>query len=577
MRDLPGGPWSPFLRPDNALRVLRYLEKETSAPSATSVVRNSVSSVPSVPCDVTIVSDARADSSSASSCLTRFMKILIANRGEIAVRIIRACREMGLRTVAVYSDCDRTARHVREADQAVHIGPSEAAQSYLRIDAIVEAAQTTGADAIHPGYGFLAENAAFARACQDAHLIFIGPSADAIALMGSKTAARDVAVRAGVPVVPGTEKPLDEGVGDDEIARIATSVGFPLLVKAVAGGGGKGMRTVDDAAALTSAVRAARSEARSAFGDAAIYLERRLVRPRHIEIQLLGDRHGTVVPFVERECSIQRRHQKVVEESPSIAVSSELRRRIAAAAAAVARAVNYSNAGTIEFLVDESGSFYFLEMNTRLQVEHPVTEMVTRMDLVQWQIRIAMGEPLDIDPADALVANGHAIECRIYAEDPDLGFMPSPGLIRGLRPASGPGVRDDGGVSVGYSVPVFYDSMIAKLVTWGGSRRQAIDRMSRALREYQVLGIKTTIPFFLWLMQQPEYMAGQYDTTYLDRLLVDRKGDSFNELTTADEEVASIATALDAYLRATAHVGTPGTAESTTDWKRAARLEALRG
>jgi acetyl-CoA carboxylase, biotin carboxylase subunit len=502
------------------------------------------------------------------------MKILIANRGEIAVRIIRACREMGLRTVAVYSDCDRAARHVREADQAVHIGPSEAAQSYLRIDAIIEAAQKTGADAIHPGYGFLAENAAFARACQDARLIFIGPSPEAIALMGSKTAAREAAIRAGVPSVPGTERPLDESVSDDEIARIASGVGFPLVVKAVAGGGGKGMRTVDDPSSLAAAVRTARSEARSAFGDSAIYFERRLVRPRHIEIQLLGDQHGTVVPFVERECSIQRRHQKVVEESPSIAVSPELRQRIAAAAAAVAQAVNYSNAGTIEFLLDEDGSFYFLEMNTRLQVEHPVTEMVTSTDLVQWQIRIARGERLDIDPKRALDAQGHAIECRIYAEDPDLGFMPSPGLIRGLRPAAGPGVRDDGGVSAGYTVPVFYDSMIAKLVTWGGSRRQAIDRMSRALREYQVLGIKTTIPFFLWLMQQPEYLAGRYDTTYLDRLLVERKGDSFNELTEADEEVASIATALDAYLRATVHAATPG---STTHWKRAARLEALRG
>ena len=505
------------------------------------------------------------------------MKILIANRGEIAVRIIRACREMGLPTVAVYSDCDRTARHVREADQAVHIGASEAAHSYLRIDAIVEAARKTGADAIHPGYGFLAENAAFARACQDANLAFIGPSPEAIALMGSKTAAREVAIRAGVPVVAGTEQPLDESVGDDEIARIASRVGFPLLVKAVAGGGGKGMRTVDDPSALASAVRTARSEAGSAFGDSRIYFERRLIRPRHIEIQLLGDQHGTIVPFVERECSIQRRHQKVVEESPSIAVSPELRQRIAGAAAAVARAVTYSNAGTIEFLLDEDGSFYFLEMNTRLQVEHPVTEMVTSTDLVQWQIRIARGERLDIDPAQALTAQGHAIECRIYAEDPDLGFMPSPGLIRGLRPASGPGVRDDGGVSAGYTVPVFYDSMIAKLVTWGGARRQAIDRMSRALREYQVLGIRTTIPFFLWLMRQPAYVAGRYDTTYLDRLLIDRKGESFNELSEADEELASIATALDAYLRATVHAGTSGAVGSSTHWKRAARLEALRG
>jgi acetyl-CoA carboxylase biotin carboxylase subunit len=504
------------------------------------------------------------------------MKILIANRGEIAVRIIRACREMGLPTVAVYSDCDRTARHVREADQALHIGPSEAASSYLRIDAIVDAARKSGADAVHPGYGFLAENAAFAAACRDARLTFIGPSPEAIALMGSKTAAREVARKAGVPVVPGTEQPLDDQLSDDEVARVADRIGFPLLVKAVAGGGGKGMRTIDDRSSLPSAIRSARSEARSSFGDASVYLERRLVRPRHIEIQLLGDEHGTIVPFVERECSIQRRHQKVVEESPSIAVTPELRRRIADAAAAVARAVNYSNAGTIEFLLDEDGSFYFLEMNTRLQVEHPVTEMVTSTDLVQWQIRIARGERLDLNPEAALTAHGHAIECRIYAEDPDLGFMPSPGLIRGLRPASGPGVRDDSGVSVGYSVPVFYDSMIAKLVAWGGSRSEAIERMSRALREYEVLGIRTTIPFFLWLMRQPDYVAGRYDTTYLDRLLVDRKGESFSELTSEDEEIASIASALDAYLRANAHSPAAGRSSSTTHWKQAARREALR-
>jgi acetyl-CoA carboxylase, biotin carboxylase subunit len=505
------------------------------------------------------------------------MKILIANRGEIAVRIIRACREMGLRSVAVYSDCDRAARHVREADQAVHIGPSEAAKSYLRIDAIIDAARKTGADAVHPGYGFLAENAAFARACADARLTFIGPSPEAIALMGSKTAARDAAIAAGVRVVPGTGQPLDDHASDEEIASIADGIGFPLVVKAVAGGGGKGMRTVDDRSRLPSAIRTARSEARSAFGDASVYLERRLVRPRHIEVQLLGDHAGTVIPFVERECSIQRRHQKVVEESPSIAVSSELRHRIASSAAAVARSVKYSNAGTIEFLLDEDGAFYFLEMNTRLQVEHPITEMVTSTDLVQWQIRIARGERLAIDPERALMAQGHAIECRIYAEDPDLGFMPAPGLIRGLRPASGPGIRDDGGVSAGYTVPIFYDSMIAKLVAWGASRSDAIDRMSRALREYQVLGIKTTIPFFLWLMQQPDYAAGRYDTTYLDRLLIERKGESFSELTEADEEVASIATALDAYLRAMGSAFGPASAGAATDWKRAARREALRG
>jgi acetyl-CoA carboxylase, biotin carboxylase subunit len=515
----------------------------------------------------------------AVSCPTsvRFMKILIANRGEIAVRIIRACREMALPTVAVYSDCDRDARHVHEADQAFHIGPSEAASSYLRIEAVIEAARRAGADAIHPGYGFLAENSAFARACRAAGLTFIGPSPEAIALMGSKTAAREAAIRAGVPVVPGTREPLDQQVTDDEIATIAERVGYPLVVKAVAGGGGKGMRTADDRASLPAAIRTARSEAGSAFGDSTIYLERRLLRPRHIEIQLLGDSHGTIVPFVERECSIQRRHQKVVEESPSIAVSAALRERMASAAAAVARTVGYSSAGTIEFLLDEDGAFYFLEMNTRLQVEHPVTEMVTSLDLVHWQIRIARGEALDIDPVRALTPYGHAIECRIYAEDPDQGFMPSPGLIRGFRPASGPGVRDDSGVSVGYSVPVFYDSMIAKLITWGASRPDAVDRMARALREYQVLGIRTTIPFFLWLMRQPDYTAGRYDTTYLDRLLAERGGDSFSELTADDEELASIATALDAYLRRHGRDSGAGGPNAPARWKQEARREALRG
>jgi len=505
------------------------------------------------------------------------MKVLIANRGEIAVRIIRACREMGIPTVAVYSDCDRDARHVREAEQAIPIGPNPASESYLRIDKIIDAARRSGADAVHPGYGFLAENASFAQACADASLTFIGPSAEAIRLMGSKTAARSAAIEAGVPVVPGTEQPFADTAGDDEIVAAAAGIGFPLIVKAVAGGGGKGMRTVDRAEDLLPAVRTARSEAGSAFGDSAVYLERRILKPRHIEIQLLGDQHGTIIPFVERECSIQRRHQKVVEESPSLAVSPELRREIAAAAAAVAKTVGYYNAGTIEFLLDADGSFYFLEMNTRLQVEHPVTEMVTSIDLVHWQIRIARGERLDIDPDRALRPQGHAIECRIYAEDPDLGFMPSPGTIRGLRPASGPGIRDDGGVGAGYSVPVFYDSLIAKLVAWAGSRDEAIARMARALGEYQVLGIKTTIPFFLWLMRQPSYMAGDYDTTYLDCLLAERKGESFSELDETEEDLAAIAAAVDAYLRATAGAGMQPEGANATPWTQAARRDALRG
>jgi acetyl-CoA carboxylase biotin carboxylase subunit len=504
------------------------------------------------------------------------VKILIANRGEIAVRVIRACREMSLPTVAVYSDCDRDARHVREADQAIHIGPSEAVRSYLNIDALLDAARQSGADAVHPGYGFLAENARFARACREAGLTFIGPSPDALALMGSKTAARDVAMRVGVPVVPGTDRPFDIRASDEDIVEAAEAIGYPILVKAVAGGGGKGMRVVDDPGELTSAIRLARSEAGAAFGDTSIYLERLILQPRHVEVQLLGDRFGTVVPFVERECSIQRRHQKVVEESPSIAVDAALRTRITDAASAVAKAAGYTNAGTVEFLLDANGSFYFLEMNARLQVEHPVTEMVTSVDLVQWQIRIARGEPLDIDPAHALRPHGHAIECRIYAEDPDQGFMPSPGVIRALRPAAGPGIRDDGGVNAGYTVPVFYDSMIAKLVAWAASRDEAIARMARALGEYQVLGIRTTIPFFLWLMQQKDYREGRYDTAWVDRLLKERRGASFSELSEGDESLVTIAAALDMYFRATG-----GTAAAKSQpanlWQQTARREALRG
>jgi acetyl-CoA carboxylase, biotin carboxylase subunit len=393
--------------------------------------------------------------------------------------------------------------------------------------------------------------------------------------MGSKTAARRIAIGAGVPVVPGTERPFASDASDAEMLAAGDAVGYPIVVKAVAGGGGKGMRVVEDRSGLLGAIGTARSEAGSAFGDSAVYLERQILRPRHVEIQLLGDQHGTVIPFVERECSIQRRHQKVVEESPSMAVSPELRRRMAHAAASVATAVKYASAGTIEFLLDRDGSFYFLEMNTRLQVEHPVTEMVTSLDLVHWQIRIARGERLTIDPERALTPHGHAIECRIYAEDPDLGFMPSPGLIRGIRPASGPGIRDDGGVTEGYTVPVFYDSMIAKLVAWAADRQEAIERMARALGEYQVLGIRTTIPFFLWLMRQPDYREGRYDTNYLDRLLTERGGESFNELGAADDELAVIAAGIDAFTRASTGAG-QGPARLQGMWKQAARREALR-
>ena len=507
-------------------------------------------------------------------------KILIANRGEIAVRIIRACREMGIATVAVYSECDRTALHVRLADEAVAIGPNAPRDSYLRIDRIIEAARTTGADGVHPGYGFLAENEDFAAAVAEAGLTFIGPTAEAVALMGSKTAAREVAARAGVPVVPGTEQPLAPDVPDADIAAIAATIGYPLLVKAVAGGGGKGMRTVSDPADLSNAVRAARSEAGSAFGDAAVYLERKLTRPRHIEVQLLADHHGTVLPFVERECSIQRRHQKVVEETPSLAVTPELRRAITAAAAAVARAAGYRNAGTIEFLLDESGQFYFLEMNTRLQVEHPITEQVTGLDLVRWQIRIARGERLDLDPERLLTPVGHAIECRIYAEDPDNGFLPSPGTILQLRAPAGPGIRDDSGATAGLDVPIFYDPMISKLIAWAEDRPTAIARMRRALREYVVTGIKTTVPFFDWLFVQPEFERAAFHTTYLDEVLKQRNGQPFAQADAAQQDLAVIAAAIQVAAGgappAAAVAAPKAPMRAVQTWKTRARAEGLR-
>ncbi len=507
-------------------------------------------------------------------------KILIANRGEIAVRIIRACREMGVSPIAVYSECDRTALHVRYADEAYAIGPSAPRESYLRIDAMIDAARKSGADGVHPGYGFLAENEDFAAAVRDAGLTFIGPTPEAIAAMGSKTAARTAARRAGVPVVPGTEDPLPADASDAAIAASAAAVGYPLLVKAVAGGGGKGMRTVVDPGELAGAVRAARSEAGAAFGDAAVYLERRLTRPRHIEIQLLGDAHGTVVPFVERECSIQRRHQKVVEETPSLAVSPALRAAMSSAAAAVARTVGYTNAGTIEFLLDEDGRFYFLEMNARLQVEHPITEMVTGLDLVRWQIRIARGERLDLDPARLLQPNGHAIECRIYAEDPDNNFLPSPGRIQQLRVPAGPGIRDDSGATAGLDVPIFYDPMISKLVAWAEDRPLAIARMRRALDEYLVTGIKTTVPFFAWLLAQPDFGAGRFHTSYLDEVLKARRGRPFVEVAPVLEELAAIAAALEAVISPSAL--TPKSADVSSEsptargWRAQARVEGLR-
>ncbi len=489
---------------------------------------------------------------------------------------MRACREAGLRSVAVYSECDRSAPHVGYADEAHAIGPGPAVDSYLRIDRLIDVARRAGADAVHPGYGFLAENASFARACLDAGLTFIGPSPGTIDLMGSKTAARRVALEAGVAVVPGTDAPLAPDVPDEQAAAAAATVGYPLLVKAVSGGGGKGMRSVVDPADLPAAIHAARAEAASAFGDAAIYFERKIVRPRHIEIQLLGDEHGTVVPFVERECSIQRRHQKVLEESPAVGISSALRTRMANAAVAVATRVGYTSAGTIEFLLDEDGSFYFLEMNPRLQVEHPITEMVTGVDLVHWQIRIARGERLTVESSSTLAPRGHAIECRIYAEDPDNGFLPSPGVIRVLRAPGGPGIRDDRGVAAGYEVPIFYDAMISKLCAWGEDRHQAIARMRRGLGEYVVGGIRTTMPFFRWLLQQPAFLEGRVDTTYLDEVLASRVGRRFVEVTPDAEDLAVVATALSSFLRAERLRTDAGpAARGASHWQHTARREGV--
>lgn len=505
-------------------------------------------------------------------------KVLVANRGEIAVRIIRACRDLDLQTVAVYSECDRAALHVRMADEAWSIGGNAPRDSYLRIERLVEVADEAGADAVHPGYGFLAENEDFAAACGDAGLTFIGPSPEAIALMGNKTAARRAAIAAGVPVVPGTEDPLGDHVPDDDVLAAADRIGYPLMLKAVAGGGGKGMRMVTARAELPSALQAARSEAQSAFGDSAVYLERRLMRPRHIEVQLLGDHFGTVVPFVERECSLQRRHQKLLEESPSPAISPALRREMTGAAARLAKSVGYTNAGTIECLLDEDGSFFFLEMNTRLQVEHPVTEMVTGVDLVRWQIRIARGEALDLEPEALLVPGGHAVECRIYAEDPDNTFLPSPGRIHGLRVPAGPGVRDDSGVYQGAEVPIHYDPMISKLVTWGNDRPHALARMRRALSEYEVHGPKTTIPFFRWLLRSEDFVRAEFDTTFIDRMLSSRGGQPFATPPPEAEELAIVAAALHAATLADrgSEPAASRTADPTSRWRTCALAEALR-
>ncbi|HEV7594756.1 MAG TPA: acetyl-CoA carboxylase biotin carboxylase subunit [Gemmatimonadaceae bacterium] len=506
-----------------------------------------------------------------------FSKILIANRGEIALRVIRACQELGIKTVAVYSEADVRAPHVREADEAVLIGPPPSSESYLRGDKIIDAAKLTGADAIHPGYGFLSEREWFARAVRDAGLVWIGPPAEAIAAMGSKTAARTLAVANGVPVVPGTTEALADA---KEAAKIAKKFGYPVLLKAAAGGGGKGMRVVSSPNELSNALEAAKREAKSAFGDDAVYLEKFVERPRHVEIQILADSHGTVLSLGERECSVQRRHQKMIEEAPSVAVSPELRKKMGETAVRAARAAGYVNAGTCEFLLASSGDFYFLEMNTRLQVEHPVTELVTGIDLVQWQIRIASGEKLPFRQED-ISPRGWAMECRITSEDASDNFLPSTGRIEYVHLPAGPGVRWDGGIESGSEVARYYDPMLAKLIVWGADREQAVTRMRRALVDLIILGVETSRDFHIRVMDDDEFRRGDIDIQWLERRLSSILGRR-----TADEtvKVAAIAAAMLAERDRGARVvsGTTVVAPSAggsvapDSWKQAARLEALR-
>ena len=498
-----------------------------------------------------------------------FRKVLVANRGEIAVRIIRALKEMDIRAVAVYSDADRAALHVRMADEAAHIGPSPSAESYLRIDRIVDAARRHGAEAIHPGYGFLSENAEFAAACEDAGFTFIGPPARSIRLMGLKTEARRAVRAAGVPVVPGTEHSLAD---PEEARRIARECGYPVILKASAGGGGKGMRRVDREASLDAALRDASSEAERAFGSGEIYIEKWIENPRHIEIQVLGDRYGNVVHLGERECSIQRRHQKLIEECPSplVAEHPEMRHAMGDAAVRAARAAGYYNAGTVEFLVDGARNYYFLEMNTRLQVEHPVTELVTGLDLVKLQVRVAAGEPLPF-AQDDVAWRGAAIECRVYAEDPDNNFFPSPGKIVRLAEPAGPGVRRDSGVYEGFVVPIDYDPLLAKLAVWAESREEAIRRMIRALDEYSVVGIKTNIQFFRQVLEDPLFRLGRLDTGFIEDFF--RRSPSVH--TTEDATLRAVA-ALVAALHTTAQRNGLRPAETGSRWLIEGRERMLR-
>ena len=504
----------------------------------------------------------------------KIQKILIANRGEIALRIVRACRELGIASVAVYSDADRAALHVAHADEAYRVGPTPAAESYLRGDLILKIAAQCDADAIHPGYGFLSENADFAAACEAAGVVFIGPSASAMRILGSKTRARQAADAASLPRVPGSLRALETAA---EAKQVANEVGYPVMLKAAAGGGGKGMRAVRSEAEIADALENARSEAERAFGSGDVYIEKLIENPRHIEIQILADQHGRCVYLGERECSVQRRHQKVIEEAPSAIVDESLRARMGETAVRLAQSANYTNAGTVEFLVDADRNFYFLEMNTRLQVEHPVTELATGLDLVHLQIQIAEGSPLPFAQQD-IVLRGHAIECRIYAEDPDNNFFPSPGKITRLLHASGPGIREDCGIYEGWNVPLDYDPILSKLIAYAPTRTMAIERMLRALAEYHVGGIATNVSLFRRILRDEGFRTANIDTGYLERLLAGTPPQPPSpNLKAETEQAAVVAAAFFEQRNASAiTAGSGSDSASTNAWKAVARREALR-
>jgi len=501
-----------------------------------------------------------------------FKKILIANRGEIAVRILRACRELGIHTVGVFSEVDRSALHVRLADEAYPIGAAASRESYLSIDKLMDVARRAGCDALHPGYGFLAENPALPRACVERGITFIGPPAEAMEAMGSKTAGKQLARRTEVPTVPGTSEAMEN---PEEVRALAQSMGYPVILKAIAGGGGKGMRVVANDAEFTAAWRDAASEAMNAFGDSRVFLEKYLIRPRHVEIQVFADAHGRVVSLGERECSVQRRHQKVIEEAPSPVVTPDLRRKMGDAAVRLARAGGYVNAGTVEFLVDAELNFYFLEVNARLQVEHPVTEQVTGLDLVKLQIAIAAGHRLPF-AWETITPRGHAMEVRLYAEDPDNNFFPSPGKIVSRHAPTGPGIRLDEGVYEGYTVPMEYDPLLSKLIAWGNSREETIARLRRALDEYTITGIRTNVSLFRRILGEPDFLRSEIHTKWLDELLVKPQPPA-TAARPGTEDAAAIAAALwqSSNARASAGANATGAKEEISEWKRQGRRGQL--